>query len=107
MSNAFTLPSKTCLDLDQPETYKRFMQGYFQLLRENLQQYKVMDQTGDLMDIRYSCGQEHTPHNPNWKPFQYLERYCRKWGYDEMEAQDVIEEKIGQRLTCECELLGG
>ena len=44
MRNAFTLPSKTYIELDQPETYKRFMQGYFQLFRENLQSYKAMDQ---------------------------------------------------------------
>ena len=107
MHNTFTLTSKTYIDLDQPEIYQLFMKGYLELLQENFQQYKVMDQKGDLREIRYSCGQNHDPRNPNWKPFQYLEQYCCKQGYDEMEAQDIIEEQIGRRLVCECQLLGG
>ena len=107
MHNTFTLPSKTYIELDQPEIYTQFMQGYLELLRKNLQQYKVMDQNGALKQIRYSCGQEHDPRNPNWKPFKYLEYYCRKFGYDDMVAQEIIEEHIGRRLDCECQLFGG
>ena len=50
---------------------------------------------------------KHNPKNPAWKPFQYLEQCCRKCGYDDMEARDIIEEQIGRRLECECQLLGG
>ena len=107
MHNTFTLPNKTVIDLYQPEVYKQFMQGYLQLLRGNLKRYKVMDQNGDLRELRYSCGQNHDLRNPNWKPFQYLEQICLKCGYDDMEARDVIEERIGRRLECECQLLGG
>jgi len=107
MHNAFTLTSKTYIDLDQPDIYKRFMQGYLEMLRSRLQQYKVMDQNDVLREIRYSCGQDHDPQNPAWKPFKYLEYYCRKFGYDDMVAQDIIEEQIGRRLECECQLLGG
>ena len=107
MHNAFTLPSKTYVELDQPEIYQRFMKEYLDLLRKNFKQFKVVGQTGDLMDIRHSCGQEHNSRNPHWKPFQYLAQHCRKCGYDDMEARDVIEEQIGRRLECECQLLGG
>jgi len=107
MHNTFTIPNKTYLELDQPDIYRRFMQGYLQLLRSNLKQCKVMDQKGDLKEIRYSCGQDHDPRNPNWKPFQYLEQHCRKCGYDDMLARDIIEEHIGRCLECECELVGG
>jgi len=107
MHNTFTLTSKTYIDFDQPDIYQRFMKGYLELLRKNLQHYNVMDQNGDLCEIRYSCGQDHDPRNPNWKPFKYLEFYCRKFGYDDMEARDIIEEQIGRRLDCECQLLGG
>ncbi len=106
MHNTFTLSRKTYVELDQPEIYKQFMKGYLELLRKNLKTYKVMDQNGVLKEIRYSCGQEHTTRNPNWKPFQYLEQHCHKWGYDDMEARDIIEERIGRRLDCECQLLG-
>jgi hypothetical protein len=107
MHNTFTLPNKTYIELDQPEVYKQFMKEYLELLQNNLKRYKVMDQNGDLREIRYSCDQDHDPRNPNWKPFQYLEQCCRKYGYDDMEALDVIEEQIGKRLDCECQLLGG
>lgn len=107
MHNTYTLPSKTYIDLDQPEIYQRFMKDYLELLRTKLQQSKVMDQNGDLREIRYSCGQNHDSRNPNWKPFQSLEQCCRKCGYDEMETRGVIEEQIGRRLECECQLLGG
>jgi hypothetical protein len=107
MHNAYTLPSKTYVDLDQPDIYQRFMREYLELLRSNLEQYKVMDQNGDLREVCFSCGQDHDPRNPNWKPFQSLEQICRKCGYDDMEARDIIEEQIGKRLDCECQLFGG
>jgi len=107
MHNTFTLTSKTYIDLDQPEIYKLFMKNYLELLQLRLKQYKVMDQNGNLRETRYSCGQDHDPRNPNWKPFQYLEYYCQKFGYDDMEARDIIEEQIGRRLECECQLIGG
>jgi hypothetical protein len=107
MHNTFTLTSKTYIDLDQPDIYQRFMRGYLELLHSKLQRSEVMDQNGDLREIRYSCAQEHDSRNPNWKPFQCLELICRKWGYDDMEARDVIEEQIGRRLECECQLLAG
>lgn len=106
MRNTFILPDKTYIDLDQPEVYQRFMQGYLQLLQTNLKRYKIMDQNGELIEIRYYCGQDHDPRNRDWKPFQYLEQYCRKFGYDDMLVRDIIEEQIGRRLRCECRLLG-
>ena len=107
MHNTFTLPSKTYIELDQPDIYQRFMKGYLELLRKNLKRYKVMDQNGAFKQIRYSCGQEHDSRNPNWKPFKNLEYYCRKCGYDDMVAQEIIEEHIGRRSDCECQLFGG
>ena len=107
MRNTFTLPSKTYVELDQTEIYRQFMRGYFDLLREKLQQYNIMGQNGVLKEIRYSCAQEHNSRNPNWKPCQYLEQHCRNCRYDDMEARDIIEEQIGRRLECECQFLGG
>lgn len=106
MRNTFTLPSKTYINLDQPEIYHKFMKEYIELLQTNFKQYKVKDQNGNLWEIRYSCGQAHDPRNLAWKPFKYLEQICRKSGYDDMEARDIIEEQIGRRLDCECDLLG-
>ena len=73
MRNTFTLPSKTYVELDQTEIYRQFMRGYFDLLREKLQQYKVMDKNGVLKEVRYACAQEHNSRNPSGKQFQCLE----------------------------------
>jgi len=42
---------------------------------------------------------------PRWKPFDLLWAYCKDTGYDFYEAKDMIEERIGRKLMCECELL--
>jgi hypothetical protein len=31
-------------------------------------------------------------------------RRCLETGYDYLEARDMIEERIGRKLICECEL---
>ena len=43
--------------------------------------------------------------DPNWKSCQLLERHCVESGYDFLEARDMIQERIGRKLICECELL--
>ena len=53
----------------------------------------------------YTCGQDHDRRNPAWKPFQHLMQYCQELGYEFYEARDIIEERIGLKLKCECELL--
>ena len=47
----------------------------------------------------------HDRQNPNWNPFQILERHCLMEGYDFFEARDMIEERIGRKLNWECVLL--
>jgi len=32
-------------------------------------------------------------------------RYCQELGYEFYEARDMIEERIGRKLKCECEIL--
>jgi hypothetical protein len=49
----------------------------------------------------------HDRRNQNWKPFRLLSQYCRKRGLDDYEAQELIEDRIGRRLMCECDLVGG
>jgi hypothetical protein len=38
----------------------------------------------------WSCGQEHHPRNWNWKPWQHLERLCRKRGLDDFAARGIL-----------------
>jgi hypothetical protein len=51
------------------------------------------------------CGGHHDRQNPNWKAFQLLERNCDERGYDFYKTLDMVQEWIGRKLICECELL--
>jgi hypothetical protein len=95
----------TWLRLNQDEIFAPFFSGYLYLLKSNLKQIQVMDHAGNPHHSYYTCGQDHDKLNPNWKPFQLLEQHCVEPGYDFFEARDMIEERIGRKLTCECELL--
>jgi hypothetical protein len=94
---------KLCGDAD----FQEFMRGYLQLLRANLKQLTVMDQRGNPSRSYYACGQDHDRRNPEWQPFKLLTQYCQKHGLDDYEAKELIEDRIGRRLLCECELVGG
>ena len=73
----------------------------------NLKQIPVMDHNGNFHHIYFSCGEHHDRQNPNWKPFQLLERHCMEAGYDFFEALDMVQERIGRKMKCECDLLRG
>ena len=53
----------------------------------------------------WTCGQDHDPRNWNWKPWQHLERLCRKQGLDDFAVRDIIFEHLGRKLECECQVL--
>ena len=53
----------------------------------------------------YNCGQIHDPRNPNWEPFKILWQLCKKYDYDFFIVKEIIEDRIGHKLTCECKLL--
>jgi len=100
-------PDPTWLKLSPDADFQEFMRGYLQFLRENLQQVTAIDQRGNPRHSYYTCGQDHDQRNPHWKPFKLLAQYCRKQGLDDYEAREMIEDRIGRRLVCECELVGG
>ncbi|MBI5578022.1 MAG: hypothetical protein HY895_02615 [Deltaproteobacteria bacterium] len=98
-------PNHTFLRLSQDEYFVPFFRQYFDLLKSNLQSINVMVCNGSFSHSYYTCGEHHNRQNPNWKLFQLLERHCLEAGYDFFEARDMIEERIGRRLRCECEIL--
>ena len=49
----------------------------------------------------WTCGQDHDPRNWNWKPWQHLERLCRKRGLDDFAVRDILFEHLGRKLECE------
>ena len=95
----------TWMILNQMPNFQQFFRGYLDILKSNLEQISVMGQDGKERLRYYTCGQEHDRRNPAWKPFQHLILYCQEFGYDFYEARDMIEERIGRKLKCECELL--
>ena len=95
----------TWLRFRQDEYFQPFFREYLELLKSNLKQVQVMDHNGNLHHSYYTCGQDHDRRNREWKPFQLLERHCEAFGYDFLEAKDMVEDRVGRKLTCECELL--
>ncbi|MCJ7538433.1 MAG: hypothetical protein MUO88_02095, partial [Desulfobacterales bacterium] len=78
----------TNLYLSAPKNLEKFLQEFRQILKNNYQ--KIIGEDEE----RYTCGQEHTRLNPNWKPFQHLERYCLEQGLDDFEVRDFLEEYL-------------
>jgi hypothetical protein len=101
-----TKPDPTWLKLSAEANFQEFMRGYLQLLRENLKQVTEVDTHGQPRHSYYTCGQDYDRRNPDWKPFRLMAEYCRKQGIDDYEARKLIEDRIGRRLVCECELVG-
>jgi hypothetical protein len=103
MPNTIYIPDKTWTDLAQEQIFQKFMKEYIDLLQKRLKKIEVK---GDSSNYSYlTCGHLHTRQNPEWKPFKYLSQICKKYDYDPFIAQDLIEERIGRRLECECEIL--
>ena len=95
----------TWLRLRQAEYFHPFFREYVEILKSRLKQIQVMDHNGSYSHSYYTGGQDHDKRNREWTPFQILERHCLESGYDVLEARDMIEERIGRKLICECELL--
>ena len=106
MTHIVNSSSPTLVALEQTDKFQEFMRGYLQLLRENLKHITEIDTRGNPRHSYYTCGQDHDRRNADWKPFRLLEQYCRKYGLDDYEAKELIEDRIGRRLVCECELVG-
>ena len=85
--------------LSDPATFHKFLDGLFQVLRSRLETVTIGSEK------RYTCGQYHDPRNPNWKPFQYFERFCLKNGLDDFEVRYLLEQHLNRRFACECEIL--
>ena len=77
--------------------------GYFEYLKERLEKVEVK---GDVRSFSYyTCGQNHDHWNRDWKPFQHLEAYCKEKGLNPAGVRDMIENRTGRRVVCECQFL--
>jgi hypothetical protein len=91
------------LDRIKDEDTREQLAGCIEYLKQHLEKVEIM---GDLRSCSYyTCGQDHDYTNPNWKPFKNLEAYCKKEGLYPPGIRDRIENAIGRRVDCECEIL--
>ena len=96
-------PDHTRLNLGQEKYYRPFIEGYIKILKENLNLIKHIGHNYSY--TTYTCGEPHDERNPNWKPFRLLWNYSERTGYDFFVARDIIFERLGRKLNCECEML--
>jgi hypothetical protein len=96
-------PDHTRLNLSQEKYYRPFIDGYIKILQSKIKQVKHIGHSYSYMT--YTCGESHDRRNPNWKPFRLLWNYCERIGYDFYVVRDIIFERIGRKLVCECEML--
>jgi hypothetical protein len=96
-------PDQNWLDLNQDHISHRFFEGNLELLHKKLSQIHVKGSRGG--HTYYACGQDHYPQNPRWQPWQHLETHCDDQRYDFFEARDMIFERVGRKLECECQFL--
>ncbi len=89
----------TYLYLSDPEKLEKFLSEFRQNLKKNYQKIIVEGEE------RYTCGQDHTRLNPNWEPFQHLERYSLERGLDDFEVRDFLTEHLKRSIICECDIL--
>ncbi len=103
MAKEMKTPDLTYLALKVESTFQKFFKGYIELLQKK---FKEIEVHGNNCSYPYrTCGQIHDPRNPEWKPFQHLWGYCERTRYDFFEVRNMIEERIGHKVTCECQLL--
>ena len=86
--------------LQNEKNLTKFLNDLQQILKKKFQKITVAGG-----DSYYSCGQLHDRRNYNWKPFQHLERFCEKRGLDDFGVRDALEEYLGRKLACECQIL--
>ena len=90
--------------LSQENNFQKLMKEFLPYLQNNL---KLIQVHGDRDSYQYySCGQRHDPRNPEWRPFQNMETFCRKKKCDFEVVKSMIEDRLFKlKLKCECEIL--
>jgi hypothetical protein len=97
-------PHQTHSELSIDEEFQKFFGGFLELLQNKLLKHEVIGKNYSYS--YYTCGHQlHDPRNPKWKPYQHLEWYCEKTRFDFLTVKSIIEDRIGRKFQCECDLL--
>ena len=89
--------------LDHDGEFKKFFRGLTQYLKSKLQRTEVKG--GRYNYNQYTCGQLHDKRNPDWRKLENLWKFCEDMEFDPYAAIDAIEERLGVKLECECQIL--
>jgi len=103
MTQDIRTPDLTYLVLSVESNFQKFFKGYIEILQKKFNEIEVH---GNNYSYKYyNCGKIHDQRNPEWKPFGHLWNYCEKTRFDFFEVRNMLEERIGHKVTCECQLL--
>jgi len=102
MAKPILSPDATYLELNKPGDFQRFFLGLIELLKKKLKRINI----GGSGHYYYTCGEIHDRDNKNWEPFMHLWSYTDRKRLDFYVVKDLIEEYLGRKLECECEILG-
>jgi hypothetical protein len=75
----------TYLHFVETDTLETFLRDYRQILTTHFQNVRI-EGGGEY----WTCGQDHDPRNWNLKPWQHLERQCRKRGLDDFAVSEIL-----------------
>jgi len=79
--------------------------GFYRKLQNYLRSKLTLVQVEGAYSY-YSCGHDyHHYSDGGWKPFKNLEEFCELKGFDSYEVRDLIENHIGKKLVCECQIV--
>ena len=86
---------------DYQGKFNEFFYELKECLKSKLQLINVEDEY-----TYYSCGHEyHHQSDRDWKPFDNFILFCKKKGYDDFAVKDLIQERLGRKIICECQIV--
>ena len=89
--------------LDHDGEFKKFFRGLAEYLKGKLLRVEVKG--GRYNYNQYTCGQLHDKRNPDWRKLENLWKYCEETEFDPYAVIDAIEERIGVKLECDCQIV--
>jgi len=96
-------PDLTFMDLGGDDEFSKFFSGLVEILQKKLQKIEINGKRYSY--YIYDCGQLQDRRNRDWKPFKYMWDWCDTKRMDFYVAKDILEERLGRQLVCECEIL--
>ena len=86
-----------------PRRQPKFFSGLAEYLKGALQRVEVKG--GRYNYHQYTCGQLHDSRNPEWGKLKNLWKYCEESEFDPFATRDAIEERLGLKLECDCQII--